>query len=350
MSDGGEHGDRVRASRSRRGWCPRADRRRCRPRRRSRSAPRPTFSPMKSIGASSRSPSPMTIVPRIGSGVHRLAHRLDGDVVGVVAVALAHRCARRRWPPPRRRAGTRATGRFHQAVTRRSSTAFRIHARRSRTGSPPTLRAARPRCRREANLKMIRAAEQCADLPVRCPHTLTRCARLTARHPPSTAWLQDCSPFSYVSRTDVGDDVAETIDEDRPRSSPPLRASIVANPACTVARTRGRTPRGACPWLSRLRPGAKRSRPSNVRLTVGRANRRSVSSTTFLGRAPGTPRSTRRCRPPQTFDRPPRRRVPAAWSRRRDRPPPGKSCRQDSSRYVAASYARRNAMSWGGKS
>lgn len=32
-------------------------------------APRPTFSPMKSIGASSRSPSPITIVPSIATGV-----------------------------------------------------------------------------------------------------------------------------------------------------------------------------------------------------------------------------------------------------------------------------------------
>ena len=52
---------------------------------------RPTFSPMYSIGASSRSPSPMTIVPSIGTAVHDLAHRLDGDLIGLVAVALSHR-------------------------------------------------------------------------------------------------------------------------------------------------------------------------------------------------------------------------------------------------------------------
>ena len=45
-------------------WCPRADRRRYRPAGR-RSCP--TFSPMNSIGASSRSPSPITTVPSIGS-------------------------------------------------------------------------------------------------------------------------------------------------------------------------------------------------------------------------------------------------------------------------------------------
>ena len=46
---------------------------------------------MYSIGASSRSPSPMTIVPSIGTRVHHPAHRLDGHLIGAVPVALAHR-------------------------------------------------------------------------------------------------------------------------------------------------------------------------------------------------------------------------------------------------------------------
>ena len=46
---------------------------------------------MKSIGASSRSPSPMTIVPRIGSVSIALPHRLDRDLVGVATLALPHR-------------------------------------------------------------------------------------------------------------------------------------------------------------------------------------------------------------------------------------------------------------------
>ncbi len=52
--------------------------------------PFPTFSPIYSIGASSRSPSPMTMVPSIAmvSSVRRMA--LDGRFVGLVAVALAH--------------------------------------------------------------------------------------------------------------------------------------------------------------------------------------------------------------------------------------------------------------------
>ena len=87
----GEHGDRVRPGRSRRGWSPRAGRPRCRPaaiarRRRAR----PTCSPMYSIGASSRSPSPMTIVPRDVGLVHRPAHRLGRGPVGLVALAAAH--------------------------------------------------------------------------------------------------------------------------------------------------------------------------------------------------------------------------------------------------------------------
>ena len=47
----------------RRGSCPRGGRRRCPP----RSPPLPTFSPMNSIGASSRSPSPMTMVPSMST-------------------------------------------------------------------------------------------------------------------------------------------------------------------------------------------------------------------------------------------------------------------------------------------
>ena len=54
-------------------------------------SPCPTFSPMYSIGASSRSPSPMTIVPSIGTRVHDAAHRFDGDLIGFVPIALAHR-------------------------------------------------------------------------------------------------------------------------------------------------------------------------------------------------------------------------------------------------------------------
>ena len=65
------------ARRSRTGSCPPADRRRCRPSagRLTPFAPRPTRSPMYSIGASSRSPSPMTIVPsmRTSSSVRRIA-------------------------------------------------------------------------------------------------------------------------------------------------------------------------------------------------------------------------------------------------------------------------------------
>ncbi len=42
----------------------------------------PTFSPMNSIGASSRSPSPITIVPSIGKPVEFAPHRIDGGLVG----------------------------------------------------------------------------------------------------------------------------------------------------------------------------------------------------------------------------------------------------------------------------
>ena len=49
----------------------------------------PTFSPMKSIGASSRSPSPITTVPSIGQLVELAPHGVDGGLVGGLLVAAA---------------------------------------------------------------------------------------------------------------------------------------------------------------------------------------------------------------------------------------------------------------------
>ena len=51
--------------------------------------PSPTCSPLKSIGALSFSPSPITTMPLMPTrGDHR-AHRVDGDAVGAVLVAAA---------------------------------------------------------------------------------------------------------------------------------------------------------------------------------------------------------------------------------------------------------------------
>ena len=97
-----EDRDRARPGRGRRGSCPRAGRPRCRPRGDPRRVPRrPTSSPMYSIGASSRSPSPMTIAPGEVDLVHRRAHRLGREPVGAVPVAAAHGRAPTRSRPPR---------------------------------------------------------------------------------------------------------------------------------------------------------------------------------------------------------------------------------------------------------
>ena len=83
---------RPRARRSRwpcpwrRAWCRRWGRRR---RRTAGPSPSPTSSPLNSIGALSFSPSPMTTVPRMPDGRDQHAHRVDGDAVGAVLVALA---------------------------------------------------------------------------------------------------------------------------------------------------------------------------------------------------------------------------------------------------------------------
>ncbi len=52
-------------------------------------SPAPTSSPMKSIGASSRSPSPMTMRPCDVDLAHLAAHGFDGGAVGRLLVALA---------------------------------------------------------------------------------------------------------------------------------------------------------------------------------------------------------------------------------------------------------------------
>ena len=51
--------------------------------------PSPTCSPLKSIGALSFSPSPMTTTPSHADGGDQRAHRVDGDAVGAVLVAAA---------------------------------------------------------------------------------------------------------------------------------------------------------------------------------------------------------------------------------------------------------------------
>ncbi len=55
----------------------------------------PTFSPMKSIGALSRSPSPITMVPSMPTVSISVAHRFDGNLIGLVAVAESHGSGRR---------------------------------------------------------------------------------------------------------------------------------------------------------------------------------------------------------------------------------------------------------------
>ena len=52
--------------------------------------PSPICSPLKSIGASSFSPSPITTTPSIAHRAEHDAHGLDGGAVGGVLVAPAH--------------------------------------------------------------------------------------------------------------------------------------------------------------------------------------------------------------------------------------------------------------------
>ena len=59
-------------------------------------SPVPTSSPLKSMGASSFSPSPITTVPCIETDVDHEPHRVDGGLVGGDLVAAADPAARRR--------------------------------------------------------------------------------------------------------------------------------------------------------------------------------------------------------------------------------------------------------------
>ena len=80
------HGDRRWPCPWRSAWCRRSGR----PRRRTRArCRRRRCSPLKSIGASSFSPSPMTTTPFIDTVAIERAHRVDGGAVGAVLVAAA---------------------------------------------------------------------------------------------------------------------------------------------------------------------------------------------------------------------------------------------------------------------
>ena len=84
---------------------------------------------------------------------------------------------------------------------------------------------------------------------------------------------------------DVGDQVAEAIDAQHfaARARHPRSAAAGCRAACTVPAGRPSAV-SSTPLASHAAAGANRSRPSNVRLTVGRAYRRSVSSTTLARR------------------------------------------------------------------
>ena len=83
---------------------------------------------------------------------------------------------------------------------------------------------------------------------------------------------------------DVGDQVAEAIDaQHRRRDARPSSTSRLRDVEPLNAPAGRPSADSSMPLASHAAAGAKRSRPSNVRLTVGRAYRRSVSSTTRFG-------------------------------------------------------------------
>ena len=122
-------------------------------------------------------------------------------------------------------------------------------------------------------LEVIGAAEQRADLARRrCRHTSRRCARSSA--PP----IVSCSAPAHRSaaRRTCDPDWSRRCRNDRsattrPRSTPVLERRPSAVPAGQDRRSRARAPAAESPFAIHAAAGAKRSRPSNVRLTVGRA-------------------------------------------------------------------------------
>ncbi len=102
------------------------------------------------------------------------------------------------------------------------------------------------------------------------------------------------APIAIVSRpsahrverpaVDVGDEVAEAIDAEHFAVDSASASTEGRGMSSCCSGPEGRPSAvSSIPSASHAAAGAKRSRPSNVRLTLGRANRRSVSSTTRLG-------------------------------------------------------------------
>ena len=129
------------AARARSGACPRAGRPRRRP---PGPVPSPTSSPLKSIGASSFSPSPITTVPRIAT-VSSIAR------IPSTAAWSADSFS----PRPIQRPAASAPA----SVTRTSSSA----RFRSGPGAGPRL------CGRRAHVRILRAAAACDASPVESP-------------------------------------------------------------------------------------------------------------------------------------------------------------------------------------
>ena len=134
------------------------------------------------------------------------------------------------------------------------------------------------------DLEMLAAAEQRADAGrAPRPSTSQRAVRRDVRRQRS----RHACPRQMLEAAaiDVRDEIAEPIDpqHDRPRCCPSRDVRIwnVEHAArSSVERPRRRDP---TPFASQAAAGANRSRPSNVRLIVGRAYCRFVSSTTRLG-------------------------------------------------------------------
>ena len=180
-------------------------------------APRPTRSPMYSIGASSRSPSPMTIVPSIATSSSVLAHRFDGGLDPSPPDRPSHR----------RRAGDRRL--FDDAQQLEREVDGHRCIRPSRAGAPPdpprrtpSRSAALAALRR--TFEVIRAAEQRADLARRDVGIGRDDARDRLPAAPSTACAARRRP---AARTTLRSRLVTTLPKRSTRTTTPAQDAVV---------------------------------------------------------------------------------------------------------------------------
>ena len=176
----------------------------------------------------------------------------------------------------------------------------------------------------DRDLEVIGAAEQRARPRRRRIGVGRRRRRAIVRRPTSIGTRAGAASARTSRRSMLVIEVAEAIDAQHLARQHRRRRDCGCGHVEPLAVGDGRPERGraSMPFASHAAAGANRSRPSNVRLTVGRAYRALGQLHDRASAAsPRRPATARRCPARRTGSRRPRRRCRAAPSRRPDRRP-----------------------------